>query len=114
VAGGDRVASQVTDARKALTSGTRLPERERSRESEGECGWRVGPGSQRRSGARARGRASDGPLGSRGRKGGVGARERERGVWAGNGPDEGECFPFYFSNFYFLFLFLLSLFLLNK
>jgi hypothetical protein len=36
--GGDRVASPVTGVRKALTSGTRLPERERSRESEGECG----------------------------------------------------------------------------
>jgi hypothetical protein len=29
VAGGDRVACPVTGARKALTSGTRLPERER-------------------------------------------------------------------------------------
>jgi hypothetical protein len=34
VAGGDHVASPVTGARKALTSGARLPERE----SEGESG----------------------------------------------------------------------------
>jgi hypothetical protein len=37
-ASGDRVASPVTGARKALTSGARLPERERERESEGESG----------------------------------------------------------------------------
>jgi hypothetical protein len=36
VAGGDLVTSPVTGARKALTSGARLPERER--ESEGESG----------------------------------------------------------------------------
>jgi hypothetical protein len=39
--GGDRVASPVTGARKVLTSGIRLSERERAR---GECGRRVGSG----------------------------------------------------------------------
>ena len=38
VAGGDRVASPVTGARKALTGGDRLPRRERSRESKGSAG----------------------------------------------------------------------------
>jgi hypothetical protein len=35
---GIAVTSPVTGARKVLRSGTRLPEIERSRESEGECG----------------------------------------------------------------------------
>jgi hypothetical protein len=50
------------------------------------------------SGGGERGRAGDGPLGLRGRKGGAGAREREReGVWARNGPAEGgEVFYFFF------------------
>jgi hypothetical protein len=115
VADGDRVASPVTSTRKALTSGTRLPGRERDHErARGSVadGWgRAGSDGGKR------GRAGDGPLGPRGRKGGAGARERERGVWAGNDPSEGGVFSFFsFSNFYFLFLFLfiLSLFLLNK
>jgi hypothetical protein len=34
------------------------------------------------------------------------AGERERGVWAGNGPDEGECFLFIISISYFYFFYL--------
>jgi hypothetical protein len=95
VAGGDRIASPVTGTRKALTSGTRLPERERerSRESEGECDWRVGPGWQRRRGARARGQWAPWAVREKGRHGHVGERE---GVWAGNGPAEGGVFSFFF------------------
>jgi hypothetical protein len=92
VAGGDRVASPVTGARKALTSETRLPGRERDRErARGSAadGW-----GQAGSGGGERGRAGDGPLGPRGRKGGAGARERERGVWARNDPSEGGVFFF--------------------
>jgi hypothetical protein len=83
---GDRVVSPVTGARKALTSGTRLPKREIVRER-GECGLTGGAGL-----AAAKGR---------------GARARGRwAAWAAEGG--GEFFLFFFSIFYFLFLFLIS------
>jgi hypothetical protein len=70
--GGNRVVSPVTGARKVLTSGTRLSEREWLRGSEGECGWRVGPGWQRQRGGE---RAEVGPLGPRGGERSAGERE---------------------------------------
>jgi hypothetical protein len=113
VAGGDRVASPVTGARKALTSGTRLPERERDRERA--RGVRLTGGAElavaEGRGARVRG---DGP-----RKGGVRARGRVRGGLGRKRLNRGGgVFPFLFlfliSYFYFSFLFLLSPFLLNN
>jgi hypothetical protein len=64
---------------------------------EGSAGARVMGRLDREGEREARGRA--------GERGGLGRKRPSRG---------GECFPFFFSNFYFLFLFLLSRFLLNK
>jgi hypothetical protein len=100
VADGDRVASPIMGARKALTSGARLLERERDRKrARGSAadGWgRAG------SSRGERGRVGDGALGPRG-GGGRKARAREE-VWAGSGPAEGGSFLF----FYFLFLISIS------
>ena len=108
--GSDRVASPVMGARKALTSGTRLPEREIARER---GGVRLTGGAELAAaegrGARARGRWA--AWAARGAKESAGTRERE-GVWAGNGPAEGGVFPFSFSIFYFYSF--LSTFLLNN
>jgi hypothetical protein len=106
--GGDRVASPVTGARKVLTSGIRLSERESVRGSAADGWGRAGSGRGERS-------AGAWMMGRLGREGGgkesAGAREREReGVWTGNGPSEGGSFSFFF----FYFLFLLSPFILNK
>jgi hypothetical protein len=69
--GGDRVASLVTGARKALTGGARLPGRERSRGRGARAdGWGRGVSGKR-------GRAAMGRLG-RGWEGSGGTRERER------------------------------------
>jgi hypothetical protein len=76
--GGDRVASPVTGARKALTSRTRLPEREIMRER-GECGLTGGAGLVAAEGRGARAR-------------------RQWYAWAAEG---GEFFLFFF--FYLLF-----------
>jgi hypothetical protein len=107
VAGGDRVASPVTGARKALTSGARLPERERARVRAADGWGRAGNG---RGARRQRGWARGGN-GPRGPDGGRGARGES---WARNGPTEGEKFSFFFFYFLFLFLFLLSPFILNQ
>jgi hypothetical protein len=103
VAGGDRVAGPVTGARKALTSGARLPERERARgvRLTGGAGLAAQRGGER-------GCAGDGPLGPR--KGGECGRARERG---GFGPKMAQprgvsFFFFLFSIFYFLFLISIS------
>jgi hypothetical protein len=112
VADGDHVASPVTGARKALTSGARLLERERARVRATDGWGRAGSG---------RGGAAPARAGARGK----------RAAWAGRGggalervgPEtaqpRGGGFSFFFflfsiSYFYFLFLFLLSPFLLNK
>jgi hypothetical protein len=95
--GGDRVASPITSARKALTSGTRLPEREIARER---GGVRLTGGAEL---AAAEGRGAR-AMGRLGREGGECGRERER-VWAGNGPAEG---GFLFLFFYFLFIISIS------
>jgi hypothetical protein len=90
---GDRVASPVTGARKALTSRTCLPGRERDCErARGSAadGWGRAGSSEGE-----RGHAGDGPLGPRGRKGGAGTRER-----GGFGPEtthpRGSVFFFFF------------------
>jgi hypothetical protein len=70
----------------------------------------VGPGWQRERGC---GAIAGERAGETGRVGRTGARHAGES-WAGNGPTEGEVFPFSFSIFYFLFLFLSSPFLLNK
>jgi hypothetical protein len=97
VTGGDRVASLVTGARMVLTSGTRLPERERAVARErGRVRLTGGPGWQRQRGGEC-GRAGDGLLGPRGggrTRGRAGEREGLRGE---------------FSFFFFLFLFLISI-----
>jgi hypothetical protein len=106
---GDRVVSLVTGARKVLTSGTRLPERESGYEgarASAADGWgRAGSG-------RGEGSAGTREMGRLGREGGgsAGAPKREKD-WAGNGPTEGGFFLFLFL-FYFLFLFLFLFFLL--
>jgi hypothetical protein len=112
VVGGDRVASPVTGARKALTGGARLPGRERSERARGvrADGWgRAGS---------SRGEGSVGErAGNRGRVGRGGeARGRELGRKRLNRGGGRFSFSFIFSisYFYFLFLFLLSPFLLNK
>jgi hypothetical protein len=92
----DRVASPVTGTGKALTSGARLPERERARAADG---WdRAGSG--RGEGSAACGRWA--AWAAEGGGGNAGARERE-GVWAGNGPTEGG-FPFSFSILYLFYI----------
>jgi hypothetical protein len=109
---GDRVASPVTGARKALTSGTRLPGREIARER-GKYGLMGGAelAAAEGRGARVRGRWAAWAA----KKGGCGrARERGRGFGPETTQSRGEFFPFSFSISYFLFLFLLSPFLLNK
>jgi hypothetical protein len=104
VTSGDRVASPVTGARKALTSGTRLPEREIVRERGGSAadGWgRAGSSrGERSAGARAMGRL--------GRERGECGREREREGLGRKRPSRGG-FLFHFSIFYFLFLFLIPI-----
>jgi hypothetical protein len=108
VAGGDRVASPVTGARKGLTSGGRLPEGEKDRERA--RGVRLTGGARlatiEREGSAARGRWATWAA----KGGGVRALSRERGrVWAGNGPVEGVVFlfVFLFSIYYFYFFYLL-------
>jgi hypothetical protein len=86
VADGDHVASPVTGARKALTSGARLLERERARVRATDGWGRAGSG---------RGGAAPARAGARGK----------RAAWAGRG---GQVFPFSF--FYFLFLISISYF----
>jgi hypothetical protein len=87
--GGDRVVSLVMGARKVLTSGTRLPERERLRGS---------------AGAREMGRLGR----ARGRKRG---RAQEREGLGRKRPNRGGFFFFSISISYFYFFFLV--FLLN-
>jgi hypothetical protein len=107
--GSDRVASPVTGARKALTSGTRLLGRERDRERERESGVRDDGWGRPVSGERRGAREGDGSRGL----GGRGARE---GVGPETAQPRGKVFPFsfLFSISYFYFIFLLSPFLLNK
>jgi hypothetical protein len=114
VADGDRVASPVTGARKVMTSGTRLPERERSRKSErsvadgwGRAGSGRGEGSE---GARrwVAWAANGGKCGSAG--------EREWGFGPETAQPRGEFFLFFFyfsffisiSHFYFFYLLFLN------
>jgi hypothetical protein len=111
VTGGDRIASPVTGARKALTSGTRLPEREIAREH---GGVRLTGGAELAAaegrGARVRGRWA--AWAAKGGSAGARSRERERG---GFGPETAQprgvsFFFFYFSISYFYFFYLLFLF----
>ena len=92
--GSDHVASPVTGTRKALTSRTRLPERDRERaRGSAADGWgRAGSG-------RGEGSAGDGPLGLR--RGGMRTRARERGFGPETAQPRGV--PFFF------FLFLISI-----
>jgi hypothetical protein len=100
VADGDRVASPIMGARKALTSGARLLEREREIARE-RGGVRLTGGAEL---AAAEGSADAWAMGHLGREGGGRkARAREE-VWAGSGPAEGGSFLF----FYFLFLISIS------
>ena len=87
----------------------------RARESEGECGWRVGSGYSERERGSSRGALARAEAGRRwAERGGEVASAGERlRVWAGNRPSQRGGFSF-FSYFHFLFLFLLSLFLLNN
>jgi hypothetical protein len=97
---GDRVASPVTGARKALTSGTRLPEREIARERGGV--WLTGGAELAAAegrGARVRGRWAAWAA----KGGSAGARER-----GGFGPKTAQ--PRGVSFFYFLFLIPISYF----
>jgi hypothetical protein len=101
----DRVASPVTGARKVLTSGIRLSERERERGGSAANEWgRAGSG-------RGEGSAGTRMMDRLGREGGgrkARARGRERG--GGFGPEtaqpRGGVFPFSFSIFYFFYLLL--------
>jgi hypothetical protein len=104
VTGGDRVASLVTSARMVLTSGTRLPERERAVARErGRVRLTGGAGlaATEGRGVRARGRwaawAARGGEEAR-------ARGRERRIGPETAQPRGE-----FSFFFFLFLFLISI-----
>jgi hypothetical protein len=111
--GGDHVASPVTGGRKALTSGTRLLEREITRE-QGECGLTGGAelAATEGIGARVRGRWATWAV-----KGGVRTRAREREGLGRKRPSRGgefSLFLFLFSISISFFLFLSSLFLLNK
>jgi hypothetical protein len=109
VADGDRVASPIMGARKALTSGARLLEREREIARE-RGGVRLTGGAEL---AAAEGSADAWAMGHLGREGGGdGKRGRERRFGPVAAQPRGV--PFYFSIFYFLFLFLLTPFLLNK
>jgi hypothetical protein len=98
VADDDRIASPVTSARKALTSGARLPEGERDRKRA--RGVRLTGGTRL---AAAEGSVGARAMGCLGREGEREARARGR-----------ESFPFSFSNFYFYFNFFYLFFLLNK
>ena len=84
--GGDRAGSLVTGARKALTGGACLPERDRER---------------------ARGVRADGWGRAGSGRGEGSAGERAGGSWAGNGPTQGG--RFFLFLFYFLFLFSISI-----
>jgi hypothetical protein len=118
VAGGDRAEAVRGEEDSVPDWRGRLVSDARARESEGECGWRVGSGSSERERessrgglARARKQAGGGPRGGEVASAG---RERPR-VWAGNRSNQGGRFLlFLISYFHFLFLFLLSPFLLNN
>jgi hypothetical protein len=103
--GGDRVASPVTGARKVLTSGTRLPERERDCE-----GARAGAtdGWGRAGSGRGEGSVGVRKMGRLGHEGGAWACGRERGGLGRKWPIRGGDFSFFF--FYFLFLIYISYF----
>jgi hypothetical protein len=99
--GDDRVVSPVTCVRKVLTSGTRLPERVVARERVRLMGGARLAAAEGR-GARARGSWAAWAARGGEKRGRAGERE---GVWAENGPAEGD----FFSFFIFLFLFLISI-----
>jgi hypothetical protein len=103
--GGDRAVSPVTGARKVLTSGSRLPERESGHEgarASAADGW------GRLAAVEGRGARARGSWAARGEKR-AGARERERGFGLETAQPRGGFFPFFFFYFYFLFLFLISI-----
>jgi hypothetical protein len=94
VAGGDRAECVRGEDDRVADWRGRLVSDARARESEGECGWRVGSGCSEGEGARGAG------------WGGHERGERGYGYGPGIGPARGEGFSFYF---YFLFPFSISI-----
>jgi hypothetical protein len=110
--GDDRVVSPVTGARKVLTSGSCLLERESGRQgarASAADGWGRLAAAEGRE-AQARGSWVAWAVRGGEKRGRAGERE---GVWARNGLAEGGIFSFFFFYFYFLFLFPISIYFIS-